>query len=258
MSRPASAQIDRFAEQGFVRMEGLLAPHEVAEAGARITDMTLALNGKPPPMEGRTTYEKAFLQVMNLWTRAPEVLAFISRPELVQTAAALLGVERVRLYHDQSLYKEPGGGITPAHADQYYWPLASDRIVTAWIPLQPVPEDMGPLAFYAGSHRHSFGRDLPISDESEAAIVAEMEAQGFPLIGGAFALGDVSFHLGWTFHKAGANVSDKPRSVMTAIYMDADMRMKAPANAMEESDRAQWCPGIEVGEVIASPLNPLL
>ena len=69
--------------------------------------------------------------------------------------AKLLGVAGVRLYHDQSLYKEPGGGITPAHADQYYWPLASDRIVTAWIPLQPVPEDMGPLAFYAGSHHHA-------------------------------------------------------------------------------------------------------
>ena len=71
-------------------------------------------------------------------------------------------------------------------------------------------------------------------------------------------LGEVSFHLGWTFHKAGPNRSSTPRSAMTAIYMDADIRLKAPANAMEESDRAQWCPGVEVGEIIASPINPQL
>jgi ectoine hydroxylase-related dioxygenase (phytanoyl-CoA dioxygenase family) len=253
-----TADIDAFNRDGFIRLPALLDPAEVAAAGREITRLTLALNGKPAPMEGRTTYERAFLQVMNLWTRSDAVRRFIAQPALARTAAELLGVAGVRLYHDQSLYKEPGGGITPAHADQYYWPLASDRIVTAWIPLQPVPEDMGPLAFYAGSHRHAVGRDLPISDESEAAIVAGMEAAGFPLVGGGFELGEVSFHLGWTFHKAGPNRSSTPRSVMTAIYMDADMRLKAPANAMEESDRAQWCPGVEVGEIIASPINPQL
>ena len=64
--------------------------------------------------------------------------------------------------------------ITPAHADQYYWPLATDRTITAWIPLQAVPEDMGPLGFYARSQSESFGRDLGISDESEAKISANI------------------------------------------------------------------------------------
>lgn len=255
--RLSDDEVARFERDGFLRVPGLLDPAEVARQGQEITRLTLALNGKAPPMDGRTTYEKAFLQVMNLWRQSDAVLQFIGQQPLTSAAAQLLGVPRVRLYHDQSLYKEPGGGFTPAHADQYYWPLATDRVVTAWIPLQQVPDEMGPLAFYAGSHRHSFGRDLPISDESEAAIVAEMERQGFPLIGGGFALGEVSFHLGWTFHKAGANRTDRPRSVMTAIYMDANMRLKAPANRMEELDRAQWCPGVAVGEVIASPLNPL-
>ena len=72
------------------------------------------------------------------------------------------------------LYKEPGGGITPAHADQYYWPLASDRTITAWVPLQPVPVEMGPLGFYARSQSVAFGRDLGISDESEDKISANM------------------------------------------------------------------------------------
>ena len=76
----------------------------------------------------------------------------------------------MRLYHDQALYKEPSGGITPWHADQYYWPLNTDRCCTAWIPLQDTPLEMGPLAFSPGSHMVDLGRSLEISDQSEATI----------------------------------------------------------------------------------------
>jgi len=153
--------------------------------------------------------------------------------------------------------KEAGGGFTPAHADQYYWPLRSDRAITAWVPLQPVPSEMGPIGYYAGSHRFDFGRDLPISDESERRITAEMERQGFALVDHPFELGEVSFHLGWTFHRAGPNLTDRPRSVMTIIYMDRDMRLKAPSSG-QEADRDAFCPGVRVGEAIDTRKNPLL
>jgi ectoine hydroxylase-related dioxygenase (phytanoyl-CoA dioxygenase family) len=177
---------------------------------------------------------------------------------LARIAAELLGVNGVRLYHDQSLYKESGGGHTPAHADQYYWPLASDRTVTAWIPLQAVPREMGPLAFYSGSHAEPFGRDLPISDESERRITAAMEAGGFLIVDDPFELGDVSFHLGWTFHRAGPNLTDLARSVMTIIYMDQSMRLVGEPRGNQKIDWERWCPGAVPGELIASPLNPVL
>ena len=76
----------------------------------------------------------------------------------------------MRLYHDQALYKEPSGGITPWHADQFYWPLASDKCCTVWCPLQDISYSMGPLAFAKQSHLHDFGRSVGISDESEDLI----------------------------------------------------------------------------------------
>jgi ectoine hydroxylase-related dioxygenase (phytanoyl-CoA dioxygenase family) len=177
---------------------------------------------------------------------------------LARIAAELLEVKGVRLYHDQSLYKEPGGGITPAHADQYYWPLVSDRTVTAWIPLQAVPPEMGPLGFFARSQSVEFGRELGISDESEAAISANMARHGFEYMSGGFDLGEVSFHLGWTFHKAGANTLNRPRSVMTVIYMDAAMRLAPALNAAQVNDHDQWCPGAVPGAVIATHKNPVI
>ena len=236
----------------------MLDPAELAGYGSEITRLTLALNTQSKPLEERDTYDRAFLQVMNLWRGSVIVKRFVFGQRLARIAAELMGVEGVRLYHDQSLYKEPSGGITPAHADQYYWPLASDRTITVWIPLQPVPPEMGPLAFYKGSQNAAFGRDLPISDESEAKITAAMEAQGFPIDDAPFALGDVSFHAGWTFHRAGANLTTQPRSVMTIIYMDAAMRLAEPVNHMQAADRDRWCPGAKVGEVIDTPINPVI
>jgi ectoine hydroxylase-related dioxygenase (phytanoyl-CoA dioxygenase family) len=251
-------QVARFRRDGFIRLKHVFNAAELAYYGSEITRLTIALNRQSLPMEERTTYDKAFLQVMNLWEESPVVREFVFGRRLAGIAAALLEVEGVRLYHDQSLYKEPGGGITPAHADQYYWPVSSDRTVTAWVPLQPVPQEMGPLAFFAGSQQVEFGRDLGISDESEREITRNMEAEGFRIADGPFDLGEVSFHLGWTFHRAGVNSSEKPRSVMTVIYMDRDMRLKAPINANQQADWERWCPGAVPGEVIDTPRNPLL
>jgi ectoine hydroxylase-related dioxygenase (phytanoyl-CoA dioxygenase family) len=256
---PLSAeQIAAFRRDGFIKLKNVLSPETLAHHGAEIARLTIALNNQHLPLDQRNTYDKAFLQVMNLWEHSRQVEAFVRGRRLGHIAAQLLEVQGVRLYHDQSLYKEPGGGITPAHADQYYWPLASDRTVTAWIPLQPVPEAMGPLGFWAGSQSVEFGRDLGISDESEAKISANMARHGFDFESAPFDLGEISFHLGWTFHKAGANVSGQARSVMTIIYMDADMCMAESLNAAQENDRAQWCPGAMPGERIATVKNPLI
>lgn len=251
-------QVEAFRRDGFVRLKSVFTARELKHYGAEIVRLTLALSRQSAPLSARSTYHKAFLQVTNLWEESDLAREFVFGKRLARAAADLLEVEGVRLYHDQSLMKEAGGGLTPAHADQYYWPLASDRCVTAWVPLQAVPAEMGPVGFYAGSHKFEFGRDLPISDESERLITEQMERQGFALIHDPFELGEVSFHSGWTFHRAGPNRTDRPRSVMTIIYMDKEMRLKAPANRIEEIDRDVFCPGVVVGDVIATPLNPLL
>jgi hypothetical protein len=117
---------------------------------------------------------------------------------------------------------------------------------------------MGPLGFYARSQSVEFGRSLGISDESEAVISENMARHGFNYECSGFDLGEVSFHLGWTFHKAGANTSSRPRSVMTVIYMDAAMQLIEPRNPAQANDHQQWCPGAVPGEMIDTPKNPVI
>jgi ectoine hydroxylase-related dioxygenase (phytanoyl-CoA dioxygenase family) len=249
---------DRFEADGFVHLRGVLSPETIAAYEPAVTGRVIELNTMHLPMAERNTYQKAFLQVTNLWRHSEQVREFVFSTRLARIAAELLGVEGVRLYHDQALYKEAGGGITPWHADQYYWPLSSDRTVTAWVPLQDTPPDMGPLAFARGSHRFSFGRDLPIGEESETALQQALAAQDFPLVQEPYAVGDVSFHLGWTFHRAEANRTGTPRRVMTIIYMDADITASDPVNSNQRNDLATWLGNTPAGQVPDTELTPTL
>ena len=241
-----------------MRLREVLSPATIRHFEPEITAKVIELNTLHLPMEERSTYQKAFLQVMNLWRQSEVVQQLVLSTRLARIAAELLGVEGVRLYHDQALYKETGGGITPWHADQYYWPFSSDRCCTVWIPLQETPLEMGSLSFAVGSHRFEFGRDLPISDESESRLQEAIARQGFEVSIEPYGLGDVSFHLGWTFHRANPNRTDLPRRVMTVIYLDADMTVASPANDNQAADLATWMPGAQPGEVPETPLNPVL
>lgn len=250
--------IRRFDEQGFVRLSNALSPATIRHYEPEITAKVIELNTLHLPMEERSTYQKAFLQVTNLWQHSEVVRELVFSRRLARIAAELLRVDGSRLYHDQALYKETGGGITPWHADEYYWPFSSDRCCTAWIPLQDTPLEMGPLGFATGSHRFEFGRDLQISDESEVRLQAAIAEQGFEVSIEPYALGDVSFHLGWTFHRANPNHTDVPRRAMTVIYVDADMTVAQPKNENQAGDLASWMPGTLPGKVPETPLNPTL
>jgi len=254
LSPTAAADFNR---DGFVHLSGVLSPETIARYEPVITSEVIRLNTQHLPLAERDTYGRAFLQVSNLWRENETVRRLVFSRRLAGIAAALLGVHAVRLYHDQALYKEPGGGITPWHADQYYWPLSSDRCVTVWLPLQDTPLAMGPLAFARGSHNFAHGRDLPISDESERQLEQTVVEQDFEDVVEPFALGDASFHRGWTFHHAGPNRGAQPRRVMTVIYMDADIRVTEPTNVHQARDR-DWMPGIEAGRIPDTPLNPVL
>ena len=195
---------------------------------------------------------------MNIWTKDETVRQFIFSKRLARIATELMGVSGVRMYHDQALFKEPGGGFTPWHADQYYWPLSNDNTVTAWIPMQETPLEMGPLEFSAKSYQLHGGRELKISEDSEKVISKKLRINDFEHVVEPFDLGEVSFHSGWVFHRAGANKTEQMRQVMTVIYMDKDMKLKAPENENQQADWDTWCPGAKIGEQIDTLLNPIL
>lgn len=261
LDRPYPLQdenIHFYEKYGYIKLKDVIPSDLIDFFNEVISAKFHALNQVKTSLEERDTYGKAFLQIFNLWKEDESTRRLVFSQRLAKLASDLMSVDGVRLYHDQALFKEAGGGITPWHADQHYWPLSSDKAITAWIPLQYTPLDMGPLEFSAGSQCILTGRELSISDESESVIKNTLRVNNFPHVIEAFDMGEVSFHSGWVFHRAGANTTQYTRKVMTVIYMDKDMTLKEPQNDGQHNDWYTWCPGTRVGDVIQSPLNPIL
>jgi hypothetical protein len=65
--------IESFRANGFVKLAQLLSAETLAHYGPEITRLTLELNKQLAPMDARSTYDRAFLQVMNLWQHSLKV-----------------------------------------------------------------------------------------------------------------------------------------------------------------------------------------
>ena len=254
------AQRDAFQKNGHTIVRNVLNADEVAAYREVINAAAYKYNTETRAMHERDTYGKAFLQVMNLWEVDEAVKRFTLAKRFGKIAADLLGVEHVRLYHDQALYKEPGGGFTPWHQDQYYWPLDTTNTITMWMPLIDINIELGMLTFASGSHTSGFVENVAISDESDQKLQQHIKERGFPVSRpDSMSAGDASWHYGWTLHSAPGNLSPNvTREVMTIIYFADGAHVTEPKNEHQEADRKRWLGALAPGKLAASELNPLV
>ncbi|WP_235427189.1 phytanoyl-CoA dioxygenase family protein [Cohnella kolymensis] len=252
-------QISSYQRNGHILLRGVADQEEIAVYEPIISDWVQKLNGHDKPVEERDTYGKAFIQVGNLWEKSEAAARFTLAKRFAKIAADLMGVDGVRLYHDQALFKEPGGGHTPWHQDQIYWPFDTDKTITLWMPLVPISEQVGSMTFASESQKIGYINKMVISDESHRTLGQYIEGKGFEKMNyGAMAAGDVTFHSGWTLHSAPGNPTETMRKVMTIIYFADGIRIAEPDSNARKADLAAWLPGQSPGDAAGSRLNPLL
>lgn len=251
--------IHGFRENGHALTTNVLSHDEIGVYRQVIVTSAERFNTERRKLEERDTYGKAFLQIKNLWVVDDRVRRFVMAKRFGRMAADLLGVKNVRIYHDQALFKEPKGGPTPWHQDQYYWPLDTTNMVTMWMPLVDVSGEMGMIAFASSSHKKGLLFNVEISDESEAEYREYVRKSNFPISRAAsMKAGDATWHYGLTIHSAHGNNSETMREVMTIIYMAGDSRVTTPKNSWQEEDRKVWLKSIAPGRLADSDINPLV
>ena len=195
-----------------------------------------------------------------MWEQNQIVREFVFSRRLARLAADLLGVAAIRLYHDNGLSKQPGCGRTPWHFDGHHFPIATDNVCTVWIPLQAIPNAMGPLGFAKGMKLVELVADIPFNkfDTSyDRRIMTRFRDHQVEVDASPFDLGEVSFHHNLNFHTAGSNWTTTPRMVLATTYFEDGARV-IDAPHMVNGDWRRFMPGVEPGAVIDTPLNPIL
>lgn len=247
-----------FRRDGHICIRGLLTPAEIASYRPTLEQTVTDGVYEKRPLKQRDTYGRAFLQVHNLWQRNEICRRFVHAKRFAHAAAALLGVPSVRLYHDQALFKEAGGGYTPWHQDQTYWPLEKNSALTIWIPLEDIEESTGSMHFVTGSHQLGDLNAGTISDKSHSKIEEWIQTNSKEVTTyGGMKAGDVTFHAGFTLHSAGRNKGNSTRPVMTVIYVAEGTQILNPTPE-QKFDLQFWLGGKSPGETIGSKQNPVL
>ena len=126
-----------FRRDGFVVVDDLMPADELDRYEPLVTAAVAhrARAQTTRASHARSLYEQSFRQCMNLWEDFPEVAPLTFHPTARPSRRrSCSGSTRVRLWHDQALYKEAGGRETDPHQDQPYWPITETDTITAWVP----------------------------------------------------------------------------------------------------------------------------
>ncbi|MCC6174309.1 MAG: phytanoyl-CoA dioxygenase family protein [Chloroflexi bacterium] len=231
-ARWTADDLAQYQSQGYVAMDGLLTPEDVAEAKAALADIAarrvwneqVGIQEEPYYAQGREDgrVDDPELRIRKLWKfcQADARLARMSEhPRLVPLLDQLIGPGH-RMIQDMALLKPPfHGAEKPWHQDTAYFdwtPLGG--VIGVWIALDPATVDNGCMQVIPGSHaggptQHYHVRDCQLADDrvqvERAAVV--------PL-----APGGALFFSGLLHHGTPPNVSGDRRRALQFHYAARD------------------------------------
>lgn len=246
-------KIDDYNKLGFVKIENVVTEEFLPEVRKIIQSAVLIRKGKDErELKDKSQYEQSFLQCGFLCWDFPAIKSFVFARRFAGITRDLMKCSNVRLWHDQALFKEPGGRVTDAHQDCSYWPIMEPQFsTTMWLALVDVPVEKGCLYFYPGSNDLKLREYVDIfKNPHMPKSLDENEKVFVPL-----KAGDATFHSGLTFHGAGTNTSDSMREAMTIIYIKDGVTF----DAFDERNRTHTsCIGLSDKEIINTKYTPLL
>jgi hypothetical protein len=250
-----------YRENGWVLIEGFVAPELVSELLGRIQERMGAEAGQPMRGDYKEAGVAPALQAAwqnydypsedDEWIRE-----FCLSDGLTRATTRMMGRD-ARNLADHVMCKMPvtgAGGKTPWHNDIHSFPLDRAGGLTIWIPLVDCPPEKGTMRFLSGSHRerplgryvhNPNGQDMVdanpwLLDRYEISPPLHMRA------------GDATIHDTMTIHSAPENRTDTPRFVYGSHRFPADALYTATPQRFFDGL------GLKPNEPLDHPKFPLL
>ena len=208
--------------------------------------------GVQVPVTDRETGPRGrFLAGTDHWLTDDRFAELARSPVLSTIAASLFETERVGLYEDSVLVKEPRSEeSTRWHQDLAYFNIEGNQVCTMWIPVDSVSPHKGGLRFVRGSHldRPMFKPTLFVTDDSlpgtRGEEISSLDLTGAQIDEPSYAIGDLSVHHGRTLHSAGSNADPNlARRAYSVRYYGPDARFAPRGGVMGKPWQAGLTPG---------------
>jgi ectoine hydroxylase-related dioxygenase (phytanoyl-CoA dioxygenase family) len=263
------AQIASYRELGFLVIKNFLDPQELEQwravtqeavdqrlkafrAGARQTDTSTFLTNQRDP---DAYYAQVFTQCLKLADTHAGMRELMFDPRLGRMAATLAGVDGIRIWHDQALFKPPFGNPTGWHLDDPYWSFDSRDAISIWVALDDATLANGCIWYVPGSHRTATYENAGIGQNLADLFKLYPQWRAIEPVACPCPAGSAVFHNGLTAHGAGANMTNKPRRAMTCAFMPDGSTFNGKANVLPE----EYIKTLHVGDLLNdAKINPLI
>lgn len=258
-------QINTYREDGCLIVREFLPQTELKELIAAITEsmaemgdwkLSTAVGSKNERWkQGNEYYDRVFIQRVNLWKINETVKRFFLAPELGEMLCQLEGIDGVRVWHDQTLQKQPWANPTAWHSDDPKWSFHNPHAISIWIALDDATIQNGCMYYLPGSHKLGNYENLAIREDTGGYFEVFPQFKGVQPIIGEMKAGDAGLHNGLTAHGAGPNMTPGWRRAMTCAYMPDGATFNGIQNILSDEQMAE----LEVGDLLNDKeQNPLV
>ena len=234
-------QIQRYRTDGYLSYPGFLSREEIAGlkegvlSAVELMGKRKVAGGGASLEEGDSYYDKVFTQRLNLWRINEKVKSYMLNPGLGRMLCALANVQGMRVWHDQTLIKEPYGNPTAWHLDNPYWSFYSPDSISIWIALEDATLQNGCMYFVPGTHKLATFENVGIGSNLGDLFKKYPEMAKIDPVAAPMKAGDCSFHNGLTAHGAGANMTRGRRIAMTCAYMPEGSSFNGQQNILSDA-----------------------
>lgn len=263
----SKAQIDQYRENGFVVIEDFLSPQELEHWRRVVMEAVGERAGRKMPGKDIKTGEsdginddaayfgKVFDQLLNLWQTNEGVKELMLDERIGRMAAQLAGVDGIRIWHDQALFKRPWANPTAWHLDTPFWSFYDRRALSIWVALDDATLENGCLYFIPGSYLQTGFENSGIGKNMDGIFQVYPQFIKTASVAAPMKAGSCSFHNGLTIHGAGANMSSGYRRAMTCAYMPDGNVFNGQPNILPEA----YLKTLKVGDPLNNDeQNPLI
>ncbi len=223
--------VEAFRRDGAICVRGAFSADEIVIAERGI-ERNLASPSERALVASRPDDPGRFFEDFCNWQRISELEELARGSAAAAIVGALTGSEKVRLYHDHVLVKEPGTKQrTPWHQDQPYYNVDGAQTCSVWLPVDPVSRT-ATLEFVAGSHlgpwlmpRTFMESEAKWFPEGSLADLPDIEADrdAYDIVGWELEPGDAVFFNMLTLHCAGGVEGPDRRRVLSLRFVGDDV-----------------------------------